>query len=212
MDENRVTILDDGEPDRRSRNRGNAWLLLTGAGLLSVAVLAIFGVFGDVTPAPDAQALPDSTTTSSTTTTTLGPAELAALEYEADVELISQLWSDQTAAWSEGFESGIAFWVQNNYPDMGCSHDDYLQAWFPNGPVEGLRFEREANANTIRADDGWVIPGGNLQGVTARGRVYVMEVSDKFVEPGADSQPTRIQNFHATVIEGRAHFFIGCPT
>lgn len=212
MDENRVTIVDGGEPPRKPGNRGTTGLMLAGAGLLAAALLAIFGVFRDTSPAPDTQAQPSSTTTSSTTTTTLGPAELAALEYEADVDLINRLWEDQTAAWAEGFESGITFWVQNNYPDMNCNHDDYMETWFPAGPVEGLKIERVANANTIRADDGWTIPGGKLQGETARGRVYVMEVSDKFIEPGSDLQPARIRSFHVTVINERAHFFISCQT
>lgn len=180
------------------------------AGSFAVAI-GLLAFFAGPEQTPDTTSSPP-VSSQSTTSTTLSAAELAALEYEADVQLISRLWANQTVAWTEGFDRGLTFWVENNYPDMGCSSDDYMQTWFPNGPVEGLRIERVANANTIRADDGWVIPGGKLEGEIARGRVYVMEVSDKFIEPGADPQPARIRSFHVTILDGLAHFFIGCQT
>ena len=204
MSENRVTIVD--EPSQ-PQNRPNALPLVIGAIVVTVGLLALFGLFDEQPSQSSSPLIEPSAPT--TTSTTLSVAELAALEQEADVELISDLWVDQTAAWVDGFDAGLTFWVQNNYPDMGCSRDDYMQTWFPDGPVDGLQIERIPNPNTIRADDGWIIPGGRLQGVPAEGRVYVLEVQDTFIAPGTNPQAV-IRNFHVSIIDGQAHFFIGC--
>ena len=153
-----------------------------------------------------------TTTTTSTTATTLDPEALAAAQYEADVELINQLWWDQSRAWVDGFDTGIQFWVDNNYPDMGCTFDDYMASRYPDGPVDGLQIERIPNPLTIELDDGWIIPGGRLEGEEARGRVYVMAVRTVRSAPSVPIEPAETVNLHVTILDGRAHFFFGCPT
>ena len=212
-------IFPDGVPahnDGGCSTRVGLWL--AGVGALAIGALAMFGSFGESAPAPNSLTLPPTTTTVSITTTTTTPTTttlsvdaLAALEYEADVELIDQLWWDQSTAWADGFQSGVQFWVDNNYPDMGCTFDDYLASWFPDGPIEGLQIERIVNRPTIELDEGWIIPGGKLKGVPAKGRVYIMSVSDSFTAPDRDPVPPSISSFHATILDGRAHFFVGCP-
>lgn len=211
MTEDRVTIIDGREPQNERGRSGTAVLFLVGALILAVAILAIFGVFSDPDPGTQARPLPTVGTTAPTTTTTISPEEVTVLEYEADVVLIEQLWWDQTIAWAGGFDSGLRFWVENNYPDMGCTVDHYMMSWFPNGSIEGLYMERVVNSPTIARDDGWLIPGGKLEGVPARGRVYVMSVRDTVTRPDRDPQPPAIRNYHVTILDGQAHFFIGCP-
>lgn len=158
-----------------------------------------------------------TTTTEAPTTSTLPPTTtldseaLAVAEYDADVELINQLWWDQSIAWFDGFDSGIRFWVDNNYPDMGCTFDDYMVSRYPDGPVEELQIERIANPPTIRLDEGWTIPGGKLEGEEARGRVYTMAVRTIRSAPSLPEEPPETVNLHVTILDGRAHFFFGCP-
>ena len=208
MTENRVTILDGRASQSRRGLSGRAVLLLAGAAALAVGGLAIFGALDSPDPVPPTQALPAVTTT----TTTLSAEVLATREYEADVGLITQLWWDQTTAWTGGFNNGLQFWVDNNYPDMGCRIDDYMDSWFPNGPIEGLHMERTVNSPTIELDNGWLIPGGKLEGVRAKGRVYVMSVRDIVTTPDRDPEPPATRQFHVTILDGQANFFIGCPT
>lgn len=212
MNENRVTVLDSDDAPLEPRHPRGTGLLATGIVVLAVASLAAFGSSGRSDSPAEAQ--PEqaaTTTTSATTSTTLNPAATAALAFEADVELIDQLWLDETTAWTGGFDSGLQFWVDNNYPDMGCSVGDYMAARFTDGRVEGLQIARLAHPPTIMLDDGWIIPGGRLAGVPARGRVYAMDVTDSLSAPGYPTSPPSTRNIHVTILDGRAHFFFGCP-
>ncbi len=210
-----VTV-NGGPPPGGEGSSGRVWLLLAGAVVVSIGGLALLGLFGAQDPAPDAQPLPATSTTAATTTTTepttttLSPEALAAMEYEADAELIKQLWWDHNLAWFDGFDSGLRFWVDHNYPPMGCTFDDYMASWFPTGPIEGLQIERIVNTPTIEPDAGWVIPGGKLKGVSAEGRVYVMAVRDTFAYPGDVPAPVT-RALHVTILDGEPYFFIGCP-
>lgn len=201
-----MTIIDGAEP--APKRTGLTALITAGVVVSAVGGLALLGFFDGSEPTTQAQ--PPTTTTTEPTTTTLSTAELALLEHEADVELIEQLWWEQSTAWTFGFERGVEFWVDNNYPDMACSYDDYMRSWFPDGPIEGLNIERIVNSPTVEGDDGWLIPGGKLEGVRAKGRVYVMSVTDTFTAPDLQPESPAIRKFHVTVLDGRAHFFVGC--
>ena len=196
------------QPSTASRQHPGRWLLAAGVLVVGIGALTLFGRFGGPDATPDTSL---TTTTTSPTTTTLGPAAVKALQYEADVELIEGLWQDQTTAWASGFDRGIQFWVDNNYPEIVCNFDDYMNSWFPNGPIDGWQMERVVDSPTIEADEGWIIPGGRLEGVAAQGRVYVMSVSENVTSPGVDPEPPNTRTYHVTILDGQAHFFIGCP-
>lgn len=154
-----------------------------------------------------------ATTTSTTTTTQAVVAEPTPAEqqYEADVVLINQLWRNQKLSWSDGFDSGVQFWVDNNYPDLECTYDDYMRSHFPGGPVAGLEIERIADTPTIQPDEGWVVPGGRVEGLPAKGRVYVMEIDSSRTTPETGTVPSEVRSVHVTILDGNAHFFFGCP-
>jgi hypothetical protein len=207
MSENRVTIIDGAEPTRW--RPGRAALMAGGFVVVALGGLALFGSFDGPEPTPEAQP-PSTVFTSEPTTTTTSLEELATLEFDADVELIHQLWQGETTAWSGGFDNGLRFWVDNNYPEMGCSVDDYMAARFADGRIEGLLIERTTDAPTIELDEGWIIPGGRLEGVPAKGRVYVMSVTDSLSAPGYPSAPPNTRDLHVTILDDQAHFFFGC--
>jgi hypothetical protein len=73
---------------------------------------------GGPDPASEAEALPPISITEPTATT-ISQEVFAALEYQTDVGLINELWWDHTNSHRGGFERGVQFWVDNNYPDMG---------------------------------------------------------------------------------------------
>jgi hypothetical protein len=139
--------------------------------------------------------------------TTAGPE---ATEYVEDAARIEDLWRRHNLAWLSGFESGVQFWVDHNYPDMACTFDDYVRSRYPNGPADGLLIERVANGPTIRRDDGWIIPGGRLEGTPARGRVYVMSIQETRTDSVSDPAPPVALDLHVTILDERAHFFFGC--
>lgn len=140
-------------------------------------------------------------------TTTLDPV---VAQYEADVQLINDLWSGEMLAYEQGFEQGVQYWVDNNYPPMGCTYDAYVASWYPEGPIDGLAVQHVASGPTIARDDGWVIPGGTLRGHEAEGRIYVMSVRVTRTNPNVDQGPAVDRDLHVTVLDGDAHFFIGC--
>ncbi|MDJ0954530.1 MAG: hypothetical protein QNJ81_12705 [Acidimicrobiia bacterium] len=153
-----------------------------------------------------------STTTSTSTSTTTTTLDPVVAERAADVQLINDLWWGERLAFQVGFDEGVRYWVNNNYPQMECTYSDYIRSWFPAGPVEGLTVERLTNTPSIARDDGWVIPGGRLQGQVAEGRVYVMSVEVTRVDPRSAPEPAVTRNLHVTILDGEAHFFIGCPS
>lgn len=142
--------------------------------------------------------------------TTVEPQDSTAASFEGDVELIVDLWRRQTTAWIAGFDAGVQFWVDNNYPDMDCSFEDYISSRYPNGPVQGLLIERRPDPGTIERVESWVIPGGRLEGVPARGRVYEMSVASQRLTPGEPIPPATTLQLHVTIIDGAAYFFLGC--
>lgn len=206
-----VTV-DGGAPQPDRGRPVWAGLLIAGAVVVAIGSMAVFGALGERNPAPNSQPPPATatTTTNPPTTTSVDPEVAAALQYEADVELIKQLWWDQSVSWFGGFDSGIQFWVDNNYPDMECTFDDYMASRFPAGPIDGLQIERVVNTPTIEIDEGWVIPGGTLQGQPAKGRVYVMSVRDSSIATNSEPVAPSTIELHVTILEGRAHFFFGC--
>ena len=153
-------------------------------------------------------ASPAPTTTAAPTTT----IDVAAAELESDRQLIHDLWWGQTLAFNEGFDEGVGYWVENTYPQLGCTYGDYLSSWFPEGPVDGYAEDHIANGPTIVRDDGWVIPGGRLRGQVADGRVYVMSVTVTTIDPRTQPEPAVVRDLHATILDGKAYFFKGCST
>ncbi len=148
-------------------------------------------------------------TTTSAPTTTVDPA---AAQLESDTQLIHDLWWGQTLAFHAGFDEGIGYWVDNTYPQLGCTYGDYLGSWFPEGPVDGYAVEHVANGPTIRRDDEWVIPGGRLKGQVPEGRIYVMKVTVTTLDPRIAPAPPAVRDLHATILEGKAYFFKGCSS
>jgi hypothetical protein len=207
--ENRVTIIEDPKPEP-TRTRSVA-LFAGGFVVVALGGLALLGTFDGPTN-PREQSVSTVPTTETTTATTIEPGDIETARYGADVELINQLWQDETTAWTGGFDNGLQFWVDNNYPDMGCSVDDYMASRFTDGRIEGLQIERVANSPSIGLDEGWIIPGGRLEGVPAKGRVYMMSITESLSAPGRISAPPNTRNLHVTILDGRAHFFFGCPT
>jgi hypothetical protein len=207
MTENRVTIIDDAEPTPLRPSK--AGLIAGGVIVVALGGLALFGTFDGPEPTPGAQPVATVPTTEPTTTTA-SPEGLASLEYDTDVELIHQLWQDETTAWTGGFDNGLQFWVDNNYPDMGCSVDDYMAARFSDGRIDGLQIQRVANPPSIGLDEGWIIPGGRLEGVPAKGRVYMMSITESLSAPGHLTAPPNTRNLHVTILDDQAHFFFGC--
>ena len=209
MTEQQVTVgIPDDGPLREAHSRPPRWVWV--ASVLAVAGgLVLFGITGGENPIVEAPA-PADLTISNATVTTLGGEVLATLEREADVDLINDLWWRQTNAWAGGFEEGVKFWVDNNYPDMQCGFDDYMGLRFPDGPNEDLLIERIANTATIELDEGWVIPGGKLRGMPAMGRVYVMQIRQTTTAPSLVPQTPVLKELHVTILDGTAHFFFGC--
>jgi hypothetical protein len=173
---------------------------------LAVISALFIGACSDATPGTTTTAAAPSATLP---TSTIDPA---VAQYEADVQLIRDLWWGERLAFGAGFADGIEYWVANNYPPMGCTFDDYMSSRYPDGPVEGVAFERTANGPTIVPDDGWVIPGGRLRGQVADGRVYVMSVNTTRIDPRTPQSAPEARDLHVTIIDGDAHFFIGCTT
>jgi hypothetical protein len=155
--------------------------------------------------APPEPTSPPSSVAGASTAEEAGEARL-----EADVELIEGLWRGHNQAWLAGFEQGVRFWADNNYPDMGCTFEDYMASRFPDGAVEGLVIERLPNLPTVTPDPGWVIPGGRLGGVEADGRVYTMSVRTSRTSSDDPIAQPDILDLHVTILDGRAHFFFGC--
>lgn len=154
--------------------------------------------------------LPTPTAPVSSTSTPLSPEDDESAQYRADVELIEELWKGHNQAWLAGLDEGVRFWADNNYPDMGCTPDDYMASRFPDGPEEGLVIERLPNLPTVAADEGWAIPGGRLEGSVARGRVYTMSVQSSRTSAEEPIAEPVILDLHVTILDGRAHFFFGC--
>lgn len=153
-------------------------------------------------PALSEPTLPASSSSSSSPTNDVG--------LESDLDLIEELWRQHNREWLKGFEHGVSFWADNNYPAMGCTFEDYMLSRFPDGPVEGLVIERVPNLPTVTLDEGWVIPGGRLGGTQAMGRVYSMAVRSLRTSSQEPISTPEFLDLHVTILEGRAYFFLGC--
>lgn len=150
-----------------------------------------------------------TTTTTESTTTTLSPGELAAIEFEADVKLIKQLWRGFSDSWFSSFEDGIQYVADHNYPSEGCTVDAYMELVFPGGPIEGFTQEFIVDSASIERDQGWIIRGGVLDGQLAEGRVYIFSMTSTISEPGYEPLVST-REVHTTVFEGTPYFFITC--
>lgn len=161
-------------------------------------------------PATTGLELAEPTLPGSPSSTSSIPIEAGGAGLEPDIDLIEELWKQHNRAWLEGFEHGVRFWADNNYPAMGCTFEDYLMSRFPDGPVEGLVIERVPNLPTVTSDDGWVIPGGRLGGTEATGRVYSMAVRSSRTSSQEPLSVPEVLELHVTILDGRAYFFFGC--
>ena len=144
-----------------------------------------------------------ATTTTTPTTTTLSQTELDQMEYEADVELIKDLWRDHSDSWASGVEAAYAHIAENDYPGLGCTIEDLRTHY---GYEEGTEHEMIVDADTIERDNDWIGPD---LGSVPEGRIYIYQMTHNLELPGLATQ-SRLIEVHATVLSDRAYFFIEC--
>ncbi len=193
--------------------RGITMRKLTFASLCAVLLMSACGDdsgTAETTTSAVPTTVATTTTTIEATTTTLSPEELAAMEYDADVMLIKQLWRGSSDSWFSSFEKGVQYRIDHNYPDERCTFDDYMTFVFPEGPLEGFQVEDVVDASTIERDEGWIIPGGRTDGMLAKGRVYIMSVTTTRSVPGYESSPPETNEVHVTILDGEPYFFFTC--
>lgn len=151
--------------------------------------------------------VPPTTTTTLPTTTTLSPEDVAAAEYESDVQAIKQLWRRYSDSWFGGVEAGIQYMTDHNYPAEGCIYADFEALYSDAG--EGYQEEVVIDEATIERDDGWPIPGGQAAGTVPDGRIYIMSAMITYSEPGFESAAETLE-LHATVDGEDVSFFFSC--
>lgn len=158
--------------------------------------------------APTTTSSSTTTTLPPTTTTTLSVEELAAIQYEEDVKAIKALFRRYSDSWFGGEEVGFAYIEANNYPDEGCTAEEFAEGW---QVVDGFQEELVVDDSTVERDDGWPIPGGRAAGIVPEGRIYIMSAEIIDTAPGY-SPTVQAAEIHATVLnDGKAYFFFGCP-
>lgn len=122
---------------------------------------------------------------------------------------IEEYWKARDTAFATGGEVGLAFMVQNNYPDLGYSVADCRQAWF-NGTVPPDFAERNALLpNSIEPDPGWAMVSGPVMNQDLGRGVYQMVVAftyDGQVLPVAD----RVSEVHLKVTREKVFHFYLC--
>lgn len=131
--------------------------------------------------------------------------QLDQLEYEADVDLIVDLWRGHSDSWSTGVGAGYAHAAENDYPAMECSKDDMQGLYrYDDGRINVMVVHTE----TIARDDGWESP--ELGGAVPDGRIYIHQITHTYYEADFPMGSSDLSVEHTTVIGDRAYFFIPC--
>ena len=153
--------------------------------------------------------MPSTTSTpiQPSTSTTLSPEELAAAEYESDVDAIQQLWRGYSDAWLGGKEAAIAYKVAHTHPALECSVEDY-EAWYA-ATGEGFLEEWVVDAASVERDDGWAIHSGPASGQVPEGRIYILTVTGTTSDTGI-TPLVETSEVHSTVNDTGAYFFFPC--
>lgn len=149
-----------------------------------------------------------TTTVPPSTTTTLSAEDLAAAEYESDVDAIQQLFRGHSDAWMGGQATAVEYLLAHNHPLEECSGEDWESFYSAVG--EGYQEDLIVDAATVERDDGWNISGGPGTGQVPEGRIYIFTLTGTFGEPGFE-QDVRTEA-HAVVSGDNVFYFVSCET
>jgi hypothetical protein len=132
--------------------------------------------------------------------------DLNTQEYEADVDLILQLWQGFSDSWVRGLEEGYAFMARHNHAILECNENDFdsHRSQVP----DPLNWAIALDATSIERQDSWVLRDSTGALVVPEGRIYRHRGTATF---SGDFQPeTRQNEAHSAVLHGEAVFFFPC--
>jgi len=134
------------------------------------------------------------------------PADLGAQQYEADVDLILQLWEGFSDSWVGGVEAGYAFMASHNHPMLECVASDFdsHRSQVP----DPLYWEIALDVASIERHNSWVLRSSTGALVPPEGRIYRHRGTAKF--SGDFPTETRQNEAHSAVLDGRGVFFFPC--
>ncbi len=129
-----------------------------------------------------------------------------AVEFEADVALIKELWRGFSDSWSEGLEAGYGYVADHNHPVLECETADF-ETYRLRLP-DPFRWELVVRDTSIERDDGWVVQDAAGVGVVPDGRIYLHQGTS--VYRGDFPTETRENESHSAILDGEAVFFFPC--
>jgi hypothetical protein len=153
--------------------------------------------------------------TTTRTTPTPSSKTVATAAFEADKTLIVALWRGLSDTWGKGetpeeINAGFQGIVDATYPGSGvtvasCKANVLVD---PSIEVAQFKVEETVDPSTIERDDGWVVPGGELDGTAPQGDIYTMSV--RVILTVNRISEVRQETVHVTVLDHKAYHFPGC--
>lgn len=155
--------------------------------------------------------------TGTTTRTAVPPSSkaVATSDFEADKTLIVALWRGLSDAWGAGetpkeIDAGFERIVDTTYPGSGITVASCKANVLVDPSIDIVQFKVEEilDQATITRDDGWVVSGGELDGVAPQGRIYAMRVRVLLTVNGISE--VREEGVHVAILDRTAYHFPGC--
>jgi hypothetical protein len=149
------------------------------------------------------------------TATPQSPRAGWAAEFEADKQLIVTMWRGMSDAWGNGdtpeaIDAGFQGIVDATYPGSSVTVESCKANVLVDPSITVTQFKtREiVDQSTIERDDGWVVRGGEFDGIVPRGRIYVMTVIVTLtVNNVSDVNEDEV---HVAIVGTKAYHFPGC--
>jgi hypothetical protein len=149
------------------------------------------------------------------TATPLSPRSVAAAEFESDRKLIVALWGGLSDAWGNGetpaeIDAGFQRIVDATYPGSSVTVESCKANVLVNPSIQitQLKAREIVDQSTIERDDGWVVPGGEFDGIVPQGRIYVMRVIVTLTVNNVSE--VNEEDVHVAILGGKAYHFPGC--
>lgn len=138
------------------------------------------------------------------------------IHYGTDVILIDRLWRGFNRAWEAGRQVASEYMAANIYPRLGYTAADCLRMyeavdeWREGAGLAGYWQHHVLDRRSLVRRDDWEMPISHLAGTSPQGRVYQMEMWLSAPATDSDEPTEREATMHATILDGRAHFFFMC--
>jgi hypothetical protein len=128
----------------------------------------------------------------------------------ADQARVRALFDGHTQAFGQGLAGAATFMSAHQHPDTPFSADECFSTMRGFGFTDQYEYRVVPEVSAMVPDPGWALRSGRYAGVALSGRVYVVPVDVREIDPSIGLDHSYSDELHAALIDDTAYYFMTC--